>query len=150
MLDLLKNDFALTELDRRLANLIRVGTVDQTDYANARVRIRTGELLTGWLPWLTRRAGHDQDWWAPEVGEQVMVLSPSGDPAQGVVLGALYQARYAAPGNEPTVHRTRYADGTTIEYDRAAHRLRVQCAGDVEIVAAGNLTLRGKRIDLNP
>lgn len=157
MLDALNDDFALTELDRRLANLIRIGTVEQADYPNARVRVRAGQLLTGWLPWLTRRAGKDRDWWGPEVGEQVVVLSPSGDPAQGVVLGAIYQKAYAAPGDQPTVHRSRYDDGTEIEYDRASHRLRVQCVGDVEIsaqgdvkiTAAGNMTLKGKKIDLN-
>jgi len=87
----MERDFQATELDRRLANIVRLGTVEQADYAKARIRVRCGDMLTGWLPWLTTRAGKDITWWAPDIGEQVVVLSPSGEPAQGVVLFAVYQ-----------------------------------------------------------
>ncbi|MEE9357245.1 hypothetical protein [Candidatus Vondammii sp. HM_W22] len=39
--------YELAEIERRLANLIRLGTVEQADYDKARVRVRSGELLTG-------------------------------------------------------------------------------------------------------
>lgn len=34
---------------------------------------------TDWLQWLARRAGGVRAWWAPSVGEQVMVLVLSGE-----------------------------------------------------------------------
>ena len=141
--------FSLAELDRRTANLIRLGTIEAADYAAARVRVRSGELLTGWLPWLTTRAGPDVSWWAPEVGEQVVLLSPSGEPASGVVLGAIYQQRYPAPESRETVHTTVYQDGTTVTYDREAHHLTVACVGDVTLIAQGDVSVRGRTIKLN-
>ncbi|WMR36092.1 phage baseplate assembly protein V, partial [Metapseudomonas otitidis] len=44
------NDFAT--LARLLENLIRLGTIAEVDHAAARVRVQSGQLLTGWLPWL--------------------------------------------------------------------------------------------------
>ena len=93
----MSDDFEITELNRRLANLIRLGKVEEIDLAAARVKVRIGELLTAPLPWLTQKAGADKSWWAPEVGEQIVVFSPSGDPAQGVVLGAIFQQAFPPP-----------------------------------------------------
>jgi len=48
--------FRVTELERRLSNLVAVGTVAEVDAAAARVRVRLGALLTDWRPWLAPRA----------------------------------------------------------------------------------------------
>jgi phage baseplate assembly protein V len=144
-----EGDYALTEMDRRMANMLRLGTVEQADYAAARLRIRMGDLLTGWLPWVTRRAGSDVDWWGPELGEQVIVMSPEGDPAQGVVLGAIYQNAHPAVGDRETLHRTVYADGTVVEYDRAASHLTVTCVGTVTVVASTLVEVTAPIIQLN-
>lgn len=118
-------DYALADLDRRFANVIRFGVIAEADYDAARVRVRFGSLKTDWLPWVTLRAGPDLSWWAPEPGEQVIILAPSGELAQAVVLPAVYSNAHSAPGNAPTVHRIEYEDGAVFEYDRAAHRWRV-------------------------
>lgn len=129
------------DIERRLANLIRIGVVEELDTSAARVRVRIGELLTAAIPWLTHRAGADRSWWAPEPGEQVVVLSPSGELAQAVVLPALYRSSAPAPADAATVHRVVYEDGTTIEYDRAAHKLKATVVGDVEVTADGDVTI---------
>ena len=84
-------EFETTELNRRLANLIMLGKVVEADCTQTtpKLKIKVGELQTAWLPMLTQRAGPDLSWWPLEVGEQVVVLSPSGELAQGIVLGAL-------------------------------------------------------------
>ncbi|HCE7062829.1 phage baseplate assembly protein V, partial [Pseudomonas aeruginosa] len=41
-------DFAT--LSRLIENLIRLGTIAAVDHAAQRVRVLTGDLLTGWLP----------------------------------------------------------------------------------------------------
>lgn len=132
--------YRVAELERRLNNLLRMGTICEADYAAARVRVRSGDLVTAWLPWLTRRASGDRDWWAPELGEQVMLLSPCGDPAQGVVLPAVYQAARPAPAADPTLWRAAFADGAVLEYDRQAHTLSAIIPGDVIVQAEGDLT----------
>lgn len=137
--------FEVTELDRRISNLIRIGAIDAVDYANARVRVKSGDILTGWLPWLTQRAGGDITWHAPEIGEQVMILSPSGELNQGAVLPAIYQNLHPAPATIASKHHSVYSDGAIIEYDREAHHLSAFLpeGGTVDINAQGGLTITG-------
>jgi phage baseplate assembly protein V len=137
---MLSDALTLAELSRRLANLLRAGKVAEADYARARLRVRIGDQVTGWLPWLTSRAGGDRAWWAPEVGEQVLVLSPDGDPAQGWALPAGFTDAAPPPADDPAVSRTVYADGAVIEYDRAAHCLRAAIPGRVQLAADGDVT----------
>lgn len=122
-----EHTYALGEMDRRMGNLLRFGTVSQVDTANALVKIDIGDLVTDWLPWLTMRAGQDRIWRAPDIGEQVVLLSP-GDPSQGVVLGAVFQTTHPANGNSQDVERTTYKDGTVVEYNRATHQLLVDAS----------------------
>lgn len=137
--------FDVTELDRRLANLIRFGSIAQADYATAKVRVNIGGNLTGWLSWLTGRAGGDRDWHAPEVGEQVLVLSPSGELNQGVVLAAVFQTAHPQPVNSADKHHTVYSDGAVVEYDRAAHHLKaiLPAGATIELVASGGIAITG-------
>lgn len=117
-------ELALPDLERRQANAIRVGTVLAVDYAAARVRIKSGDIETAWLPWSTGRASAAKRRWdPPEVGEQVVVLSPTGDMRQGVVLTGVFQDDAGAPSDSGDKDTTVYGDGTVIEYDRASHTL---------------------------
>ncbi|MGE4169144.1 MAG: phage baseplate assembly protein V [Candidatus Margulisiibacteriota bacterium] len=132
-------DFAVSELTRRLANLIRVGIVSQIDVENARVKIVTSQIETDWLPWLTSRAGDDTSWWAPSIDEQVLILSPSGELSTGVVLPAIYSDLKPANADTSQVHRITYSDGTVIEYDKEQNKLKVDCVGSVDVIAAGDV-----------
>src|SRR5699024_11096925 len=111
----------------------------QVDHGAARVRVTSGALLTDWLAWLTPRAGDTRHWDPPTVGEQVILLSPSGDPANAIILTGLYSAAHAAPSNSADRHRIEYPDGAVIDYDHAAHHLAATIPGDVTVSAAGNL-----------
>jgi phage baseplate assembly protein V len=133
----------LAELERTRANLLQVGTIAEADYAAARVRVLMGGLTSAWLPWTAARAGGDRTWAAPEVGEQVLVACPDGDPASGVVLGAIYQAAHAAPADNADTTRTVYSDGAVVEYDRAAHAMAVTLpsGGTLAVTAPGGVTV---------
>lgn len=140
-------EFRLVELARRLSNVVRPGVVAEADYALARVRVQYGGpgAVTGWLPWLAARAGGDHSWWAPEIGEQVLILAPSGELSNGIVLAGLYQSNRPAPSDDPDKRLVRYSDGAEIEYDRAAHRLRAVLpeGGAAEITAPDGVTITG-------
>lgn len=119
-----------TEFDRRLANIVRLGVVNAIDLVGQLVQVDIGTTqepqLTAWLPWMTRRAGQTRHWSPPDVNEQVVILSPGGELAQGVVLpGALYQDLFTANGSAQLLDRTTYPDGSVVEYDAAAHKLTV-------------------------
>lgn len=138
----------VADLMRRTGNLLIAGTVAEADYARARVRVLIGKISTDWLKWITRRAGPDITWWAPEVGEQVLVLAPCGNLAQAVVLGAIYQNTYPAPAASADLSLIRWKDGTTVTYDRAAHKLTIDCVGEVDVIAATKITATAPEIDV--
>ena len=120
----------VAELRRRLENVVRGGVVAEADYAAALARVRYAldedgqAVLTGWIPFAAARAGGDRAWSAPEVGEQVLLLSPGGDLGNAVCALSLYSAAHPAPADSPDVSAAVAADGARVEYDRAAHRLR--------------------------
>ena len=143
-----QQDFRMVELARRLANVVRAGVVTALDLVNARARVKFAEeddALTGWLPWMAARAGDDAAWWAPDVGEQVLLLASSGELHNAVILGALYSDAHPAPSSDPDKHLVRYSDGAEIEYDRANHVLRavLPAGGAAEIEAPDGVTISG-------
>lgn len=69
----------IQELARALRNMIRTGLVVETDLNAGRCRVQTGGMCTDWLQWLTCRAGRSRTWWAPSVGEQVLILAVGGE-----------------------------------------------------------------------
>lgn len=126
--------FAQAETERLLANLIRVGVVAALDEANARVTVNTGGLTTDWLPWITARAGATRTWSAPRPGEQVLVLSPCGDPAQAVVLPAIYQDDHPAPAASQNVEHVVFPDGSTVDYNSSTNTLTVSVSGSGNVI----------------
>lgn len=69
----------LTEIMRLITNLIRTGVVTEVDRENWLCRVKTGDLETNWISWLTLRAGNARTWWRPSEGEQVVLLSLGGN-----------------------------------------------------------------------
>lgn len=132
----------ITDLNRRVANLITVGRIEAVDYGTATARVRMGENLTAQLPMPAARAGGNRIWAPLEIGEQVIVLSPSGNLASGCIVSSLYSHAAAPPGDRAGLHRTVYANGAVIEYDRDANQFSMDLAGgSVTINAAGGLTI---------
>jgi len=85
------------ELARAVRDLIRTGVVSEIDTELALCRVQTGELVTDWLHWLTPRAGGARTWWAPSIGEQVLILSLGGELDTAFVLPAIYSDDFPAP-----------------------------------------------------
>lgn len=146
----------LAELERRMANVLRLGAVTAVEPTTGRVKVMLDtDLITAWLPWLTQRAALDAaTWWAPSVGEQVVVLAPGGELAAAVVLPALNQATMPAPSSDPGKRVVRVGTAT-ITLDTATGDLTVVTPGKLkatasqaEITAAsvqvtGNVTITG-------
>ena len=141
----MNKSFDVVELARQLANVVRPGIVAAVDHQRAKVRIQTGELLTQWLPWLTQRAGNNRNWQPLEVGEQVLLLCPCGDPAQAWVLGSGYQDTFPAPSSDPDKESYRFSDGAVIEYDRKQHHLKAVLpdGATTELKSTGGIEFTG-------
>ena len=135
-------DQDMTDAERRIANIVIMGRISELDAARARVRVTTGDITTGWLPFVTVRAGQDRTWHAPEPGEQVLVVCPCGDTNQGVVVGSVYRDAHPAPCDNEDISRTIFKDGAILEYDRQQHGyLLVVPAGGGISLRIGQTTL---------
>lgn len=136
---------SLAEINRLLENLIRFGTVAEVQHVPPRVKVQTGGMLTTWLPWLAWRAGESREWDPPTVNEQVLLLSPSGQLANGVAVTGLFSDLIPANGDRAGLHRRTYADGAVVEYDSVAHHLVATLpeGGTTELISSGGIHIVG-------
>ncbi len=129
----------IADLRRRIDNLLRLGTVEEVRAGECRVK--SGELLTNWRPYLTQRAGSARTSWRPTKGEQVLLLSLSGDVTNAYVLPALNCDEFPEPDDHPTRHRTIYPDGAVIEYDPEASALTAKGIKTALVNASEKVTI---------
>lgn len=129
------------ELSRRVENMIRIGTIAEIDHEARRVRVKSGELDTNWLKWRSDRAGATRTWNPPTVGEQVMILSPSGELANGIVMPSIYSDAFDSPSDSADEHVTEYPDGARIVYNHATQVLNISGIKDLVITATGNVNI---------
>ena len=83
-------DYESTDVARNIGSLLRFGKVHSVDHVQRLCRVALpNNLITDDLPWITFRAGGNVFWAAPSVDEAVLLLCPSGELNNGVVLPAL-------------------------------------------------------------
>ena len=114
-----------------------------------------GELVTGWLQFLSPGAGANKGLVAPpDAGDLVLLLVDQGDPAQAVVLGSLYGERGLPEGHDvlgkdaafcfmtPGGQRIRLDDGTkTVRIENSSGSVLEMSPRAVKLHAAGPLTI---------
>lgn len=136
----------LHELYRLLINLLRQGVVEQVDLENQCCRVRTGELLTDWIKWLAPRAGDSRSWWAPTVGEQVLIGAIGGELTTGVIIGSLYSNAHAAPSHSANALHHAFPDGAMIEYEPANGTLKATGIKKAVIEAADEVNVSTQKV----
>lgn len=129
------------ELIRLLENIIRTGVIFAVDEKKWRVRVRSGNLETGWLRWNTPRAGEFNIWIPPSVGEQVSIACIGGNPETAIVLGSLYSNDHPAPGNSLKEIVITAPDGAVVRYDADAGALEATGMQTAKIQAAVGVML---------
>lgn len=121
---------------------MKIGTVNAIDQAACKVRVVFQDqdgMVSDWLPVMQKKTLHDKVYWLPDLDEHVVCLMDENEEA-GVVLGAIYSDADAPAISSQDKYQVKFQDGTTIEYDRAAHKLRADVKGDIEVIASGDLT----------
>lgn len=140
----------VTELERRLASQSRVGTITEVDAASgmARVELQDG-MTTGWIPWEESGAGAMRTHVPPSVGQQVRLMSESGDLADASIQGSL---------NSDSNGRPSSAGDTYVLLEVGVAKIAVTGGGDEMLLQVGGSTIRlsdagvdieGARVDLN-
>lgn len=138
----------------KLNNLFRLGTVTslQEDKALARVVFEDRDNMeSANLPVLVRNSLKNKDYWMPDIGEQVLCLFlPIGMEA-GFIVGSYYVNDNTPPVTAGSKRAVEFEDGTTVEYDREAHRLTVdvpESGGELVINTQAKVTVNSPAIDL--
>ncbi|ENP4972588.1 phage baseplate assembly protein V [Salmonella enterica] len=107
----------IQELARAIRNLIRSGVVTEVDTAQGLCRVQSGGIQTAWLNWLTTRAGRSRTWWAPSVGEQVLLLAIGGELDTAFVLPGIFSDDNPAPSASADAWHMVFPDGAVMEYE---------------------------------
>lgn len=133
--------YASAEHDRMIAGLIIPCRVVAVDLAAAMVRVSDGgDWTSAWVRWHSQGAGKARHWRAPGLGEQGVLFSPSGNPAQGTFVPGLYGNAGSQPDNRDHVEVWRFDDGGSLLYDWKAKRYQITVpSGTVEITVGGTV-----------
>ncbi|MDY4317407.1 phage baseplate assembly protein V [Pectobacterium actinidiae] len=145
----MKTQATLTEIQRLLLNLIRVGVVTHVNTTDALCRVQTGGMTTGWLSWLTRRAGRSRDWWAPSIDEQVLILSIGGELDTAFVLPGIYSDANPAPSASADALHISFPDGAIVEYEPATGVLTVSGIKTATLTASESVTATAPQVTVN-
>lgn len=129
------------ELMRLLSNIIRTGIISEVDEKSWRVRVRSGELETGWLRWNTTRAGAFNVWLPPSPGEQVVIACIGGNPETAMIIGSLWSDAIPAPGKSLKEIVVSAPDGAVFRYDAAAGALSASGMKTATLQASVSVTL---------
>lgn len=139
----------IPEIQRLLRNLIRIGTVAAVNLDDGLCRVATGDNTTGWLHWLTTRAGKTRTWNAPSVGEQVIVLCLGGELDTGFVLPGIFSDDNPAPSASADALHWSFPDGAVIEYEPATGALTASGMKAATIEAADSVTVTTSTVLIN-
>lgn len=132
--------YAEAQLDRMLAGLVIPCYVVGVDLVAAKVRVTDGgDWTSAWVRWHALAAGKARHWRAPSMGEQGVLVSPSGEPAQGTFVPGLYGNAGDRPDNRDHVEVWRFDDGGSLVYDWAANSYTIKLpTGTVNIEVGGS------------
>lgn len=132
---------SLQEIARAIRNLIRTGIVTDVDHKEGLCRVQTGGIKTTWLNWLTARAGRSRTWWAPSVGEQVLLLAIGGELDTAFVLPGIFSEANPAPSASVDAWHVVFPDGAVIEYEPETSALMVSGIKTADVTASESVTV---------
>lgn len=131
---------SIQDIARAIRNLIRTGIVTAVNPDEGLCRVQTGGMQTTWLNWLTCRAGRSRAWWAPSVGEQVLILAIGGELDTAFVLPGIFSDDHPAPSASPDALHISFPDGAVIEYEPESGSLTVSGIKTADVTASDAIT----------
>lgn len=131
----------IQELARAIRNLIRSGVVTEVDIVQGLCRVQSGGIQTTWLNWLTTRAGRSRTWWAPSVGEQVLLLAIGGELDTAFVLPGIYSDDNPAPSASSDAWLVEFPDGAVMSYEPETGALTVTGIKTADVTASDSVAV---------
>lgn len=139
----------ISELARTVRNLIRIGVIVDVDTERARCRVQLGGNTSDWLQWLTCRAGGARTWWAPSVGEQVLLLALGGELDTAFVLPGIYSDDFPAPLASAEAYHVSFPDGAVIEYEPQTGALAVSGIVTADVSASTSVKVTAPTVTVD-
>lgn len=145
--------YRIAELERRARNRKRTGTVVAVDHAKGKARVQISDengkpYLGPWMPWKEVAAGGIKTHIPPTVGEQVDVVSESGDLTDAVIDMSIPSDANPRPHDGPEAVITKGATRITIGDDEATIQTpNLKVKADVEI--EGEVRITGSSVTHN-
>ncbi len=140
---------AVNQQDRRQNNTIREGVVTDVYPGEGLARVDAHGVVTKKVPWL-ERSGSIREWTPPAKGERVVLLSPTGEPGQGMILPGGYSDNFPAPHNAGSEKRTTIGNVTVTQSGSAliisAGGVTVEISGAGMTITGGTVIHDGKNI----
>lgn len=143
---------SIAEILRILQNIIAIGTVVDVDHAKAHAKVSINDGKPGrWIPVPGPVGQNYRGTNHLRVGTQVLVASPSGDPANGVILQVFYSDGLPSVSTDGAIDTVQWEDGTTVSYDTDQKQLLMHSSGDLVASAVGDIFLKcGGTLWLDP
>jgi phage baseplate assembly protein V len=143
----------IQDLNSRLSNIIRIGTVTSVkpEKQTARVVFSDRDETESYdLFVMVKNSKENKDDHMPDIDEEVLCLFLPIGIETGFVIGAYYSDENTPPASTNDKRITKYKDGTTISYDRENHALDINIPenGSVNITVNGPATIKAPTIDL--
>ena len=137
----------VAELERRLSDIFRHGTVEQVDAQKQLARIRLGQDAEGkpfigpWVPY-AQIAGALKLHTPPSVGQQMTMLNPTGDFRQAVALPMTWSDQNPSPSDKQNEHVLTFG---SVRIELKGESLKITVGGhSVEISSSGTVFTGGK------
>lgn len=130
----------------QIKNLFRVGTVTGINDGEQTVRVTFDDLdntPSNWLQVPCWGASQDDNYWMPDIDEQVCCFfMPTGN-AEGYVLFSVRGTANKPKAGKVGRRYIKFADGSSVEHDRDSKTMTIVCTGSINITAAGNVNVTG-------
>jgi len=123
--------------------MIRFGTITETDPDKylARVKFETEDIMSDWLPMITRGAKETKSEFPLDSGEIVACLMDNR-AEDGVILGAIYTESVAPDAKSKDIFQVKFGDGLTAAYSRADKKLDLKLDNCEVIMTATGFTIK--------
>lgn len=131
--------------------MLKFGIISEVDAAKgvARVTFDQDEIVSDWLPVSVPMTKDDQFQFPLVVNQHVWCMMDE-HCEMGVIGGSIYDSNNVPVGGAQNKVRVRFDTDLVIEYDRSSHNLLIDCKGDVNIKAAGDVFVEatGTKVDI--
>lgn len=138
----------ITELKRRLNNMIKVGKVSAWSDDHKRIKVKFGDNETPLIKWFSACAGDVAEYRLPSIGEQAVLLNVGGgdNSTTSIALIGVPSDQFPLPTDNPDEILRVYPDGTRVCYDKKKHKLDVRVAGEanIQVDKAAKVNVAGK------